>query len=174
LRHRVRGWNAELAEPSPVGDARWALRRIRAAHPEAPIALLGHSMGGRTAFAVADTDGVVGVCALAPWLPADEPLVPPRPDQRFVIAHGNADGTTSAEESQAFARRLHKHGAKVAYLSQPEGRHALLDQPLLWHRFATRTTLGLVGDQPMPIGIRTALDSPDGSLSRLFLQEFDE
>ena len=35
-----------------------------------PVVLLGHSMGGRTAVAVADDPSVVGVVALAPWLPA--------------------------------------------------------------------------------------------------------
>ncbi|MFT4261972.1 MAG: alpha/beta hydrolase, partial [Nocardioides sp.] len=51
LRYRVRGWNVGVeALPSPVPDARWALDRIRA-ELGVPVALLGHSMGGRTAAA---------------------------------------------------------------------------------------------------------------------------
>jgi hypothetical protein len=159
LQHRVRGWNAGLAEePSPVSDARWALKRIASTHPGLPIALLGHSMGGRTAFAVTDSPGVVGVCALAPWLPEGEPLPAQNDRQRFVIAHGDADHTTSPAESLAFAGRLREQGGRVAYLSQAGGRHALLDEPWLWHRFAVRTSLGLVGERPFPEAVRRGLD----------------
>lgn len=172
LRHQVRGWNADRAVPSPVGDARWALQRIKASHPDAPIAVLGHSMGGRTAFAVADTPGVVGVCALAPWLPGGEPLPPAAAGQKFVIAHGAADQTTSAAESLDFARRLRARGSHVAYLSQTGGRHALLDDPWLWHRFAVRTTLGLVADRAAPGAVRRALDER-GVLEPGELERFD-
>jgi dienelactone hydrolase len=161
LQHRVRGWNAELAEPSPVADARWALSQIRAAHEGVPIALLGHSMGGRTAMAVASTPGVVGVCALAPWLPTDEPLPPENGSRRVVIAHGSADRTTSSTESEAFARRLRDRGDDVAFVVQRGGRHALLDGFWDWHRFAVRSTLAMVDAAPWPIALRAALD--DGS-----------
>jgi pimeloyl-ACP methyl ester carboxylesterase len=74
LRYGVRGWNERVASPpSPVPDARWALDEVRRQHGTLPVVLLGHSMGGRTAVAVADDPDVVGVVALAPWLPADEP-----------------------------------------------------------------------------------------------------
>ena len=161
LQHRVRGWNAGLAEPSPVADARWALSQIRAAHQDVPIALLGHSMGGRTAMAVAATPGVVGVCALAPWLPTDEPLPPQDGSRRIVIAHGSADRTTSPGESEAFARRLRDRGDSVTFVVQPGGRHALLDGFWDWHRFAVRSTLAMVDAAPWPIALRAALD--DGS-----------
>ena len=133
-----------------MADARWALDRISAQLPGAPIALLGHSMGGRTAFAVADDPRVVGVCGLAPWLPDGEPLPPADSDARFVIAHGTADPTTSAPLSLAYAERLRAQGAAVARFELPDAKHALLDKPRLWRRFAVRTTLGLVGDRPAP------------------------
>jgi pimeloyl-ACP methyl ester carboxylesterase len=69
LRYRERGWNGGA---EPVADARWALDEVRAAHPEAPVTLLGHSMGARVAVHVADDPHVRGVVALAPWLPAHE------------------------------------------------------------------------------------------------------
>ena len=171
LRHGVRGWNAEDSEPSPVNDARWALARITAAHPEARIALLGHSMGGRTAMAVASTPRVVGVCALAPWLPAGEPLPKPDPSRRFVIAHGTADRTTSPVESLDFARRLRDRGDQVAYVEQPGGRHALVDEFWDWHRFAVRTSLGLVGDRPPPDVLRRGDATHDGATTGLTLRE---
>jgi alpha-beta hydrolase superfamily lysophospholipase len=147
LRHRVRGWNSELSEPSPVTDARWALRRITRDRPDVRIALLGHSMGGRTAFAVADDPAVVGVCALAPWLPPGEPLPDGSPDQRFVIAHGTADRITSPTASLAYARRLRQRGDAVAYLPQVGGRHALLDHPRAWHRLAVGAPLAMLGER---------------------------
>lgn len=157
LRYRVRGWNPASAVPDPVTDTRWSLDEISRRHSDAPIALLGHSMGGRTAFAVADHSQVVGVCALAPWLPQREPLPPVRPHARFVIAHGTADRMTSAALSKVYARRLRAAGAAAARFEFPGAGHALLDNPTLWHRFAVRTTLGLVGDRPLPPVIAGAL-----------------
>jgi pimeloyl-ACP methyl ester carboxylesterase len=153
LRHRVRGWNPDPAggsEPDPVTDARWALDRITDRHGDVPVALLGHSMGGRTAFAVADDRRVVGVCGLAPWLPEGEPVVEPRDDQRFVIAHGTADRTTSPDLSLRYAEKLRASGAAVARFELAGGRHDLLSRPVLWHRLAVAVPLGLAGDAALP------------------------
>jgi dienelactone hydrolase len=150
LRYRVRGWNAGPAGPDPVVDARWALDQVESRHPGATVALLGHSMGGRTAFAVAGDPRVVGVCGLAPWLPGGEPLPPPGSRARYAIAHGTADRMTSAAGSLQYAARLRRAGAAVARFELPEGKHALLDEVSLWRRFAVQTTLGLVGDRPLP------------------------
>lgn len=167
LRYAVRGWNSSSdGAVAPVKDARWALERITEAHPDVPIALLGHSMGGRTAFAVADHLCVVGVCGLAPWLPEAEPLPAQLSGRRFVLAHGTADRTTSPEFSAAYAQRLQLAGARVARYELASGGHALLEEAALWHRFAVRTTLGLVGDRPLPTGVRRALaDGSDEALA---------
>ncbi|MCW2658521.1 MAG: alpha/beta hydrolase, partial [Jatrophihabitans sp.] len=45
LRYAVRGWNGSAA--SPVADVRDALDQLAARFPGIPIALVGHSMGGR-------------------------------------------------------------------------------------------------------------------------------
>jgi len=158
LRYRVRGWNADQPVPDPVADTRWALDQIAERHPGVPVALLGHSMGGRTAVAVSDHPKVVGVCALAPWLPAGEPL----PDGRssYAIAHGTADTVTSAPLSLEYARRLRESGAPTARFELPEGTHALMDRMLLWRRFAVGTTLGLIGDGPLPDAVARQLDHP--------------
>jgi serine aminopeptidase S33 family len=158
LRFRLRGWNAEFGTPDPVVDARWVLDEISRRHPAAQVAILGHSMGGRTGFAVADHSSVAGICALAPWLPDNEPLPPSRPGQRFVIAHGAADRMTSSQQSWAYAQRLRDAGRSVTRFELPRGRHALLDRPALWHAFAVRTTLGLVGDGPLPQGVVAGLN----------------
>lgn len=161
LRHRVRGWNPDRAgrsEPDPVTDARWALDRITERHGDVPVALLGHSMGGRTAFAVADDRRVVGVCGLAPWLPEGEPVVEPRDDQRFVIAHGTADRTTSPDLSLRYAEKLRASGAPVARFELVGGRHDLLSSPLLWHRLAVTVPLGLAGDAALPRAVLNAFN----------------
>jgi len=150
LRYRVRGWNSERLVPDPVADARWALDQISAKLPGVPVTVLGHSMGGRTAFAIADDPRVIGVCGLAPWLPEGEPLPPADSPTRFVIAHGTADPTTSAPLSLAYAERLRAQGNAVARFEMSEAKHALMDKPGLWRRFAVRTTLGLAGDRALP------------------------
>lgn len=161
LRYRVRGWNPGRSVPDPVADARWALDQIAERHPGAPIALLGHSMGGRAAFAVSDHPSVVGICGLAPWLPQAEPLPVVDALRSYVIAHGTADRMTSPSLSRSYARRLRAAGGRVARFELPAGAHAMLDSPALWHRFAVSTTLGLAGQQPMPPAIAAALAGHD-------------
>ncbi len=161
LRHRVRGWNPDATgrvEPDPVVDARWALDQITGLHGDVPIALLGHSMGGRTAFAVAADRRVIGVCGLAPWLPVGEPLVRAREDQRFVIAHGTSDRMTSAPASLQYAERLRASGAAVARFELEGAGHSLLARPFLWHRFAVGVPLGLVGDRDLPPSVVAAFE----------------
>lgn len=172
LRYRVRGWNPGSAEPDPVIDGRWALDHIRRRHGDVPVALLGHSMGGRTAFGLADDESVVGVCGLAPWLPDGEPLPSHRPGQRFVIAHGTADQMTSSPLSTSYAQRLRHSGATVAKFEDAGGRHELLNHSGLWHRFAVQTTLGLVGDRPMPVGVTNALATNEAAGLQTPLPQF--
>lgn len=175
LRHRVRGWNPDAsgrADPDPVVDARWALDQVTERHGDVPVALLGHSMGGRTAFAVSADPRVVGVCALAPWLPDGERLLQPRPDQRFVMAHGAADRMTSAPASLRYAARLRASGAAVVRFELAGGKHALLNQPVLWHRFAVGVSLGLAGDRQLPAAIVDALRRPTPESLRLPLEAY--
>lgn len=170
LRHRVRGWNPDStgrAEPDPVVDARWALDQITDRHGEVPIALLGHSMGARTAFAVAPDPRVAGVCGLAPWFPAGEPLVAARADQRFVIAHGTSDRMTSAPASLLYAERLRASGAQVARFELEGAGHSMLARPLLWHRFAVAVTLGLAGDRELLPAVAAAFEPRDPRALRL-------
>lgn len=170
LRHRVRGWNPDgtgRIDPDPVVDARWALDQITDRHGDLPIGLLGHSMGGRTAFAVAADPRVVGLCGLAPWLPPGEPLVEARGDQRFVIAHGTSDRMTSAPASLLYAERLRASGAQVARFELEGAGHSLLDRPLLWHRFAVEVPLGLVGDRDLPSAVSAAFAPRDPATLRL-------
>jgi dienelactone hydrolase len=139
LRYRIRGWNAP--EMSPLPDARWALERIGAAFPDVPVALVGHSMGGRVAFHVADDPAVRGVCALAPWCPPTDPVAQ-LAGRTVLIAHGTDDRTTDPARSKAYGERA----AEVADVSfawvQGEG-HALLRKPRVWRDLVRRFVIDL-------------------------------
>lgn len=152
LRYRLTGWNpGHGPEPSPVPDARWALDQVRLTHGDVPVVLLGHSMGARTAAAVADDPSVHGVVGLAPWFPPDEPVAP-LAGKHLVAAHGRADRITSFEATAAFVRRA---------LAAPEPARSArmvdmgdLDHPMLkglsrWNHVAREGTLELAALLPV-------------------------
>lgn len=145
VRNRVRGWNERPGhEPDPVLDARAALGAARTSLPGIPIALVGHSMGGRTACAVAGEPGVVGVCALAPWLPPGSQV---RPVLRavLVVAHGSADERTSSRASRDFVARAREAGADARYVEVPGAGHAMLRRKGLWDRIVRESALAMLG-----------------------------
>ena len=147
LRYRVRGWNG--ANQSPVADAREALAELRRRYPELPVALLGHSMGGRTALYVADEPAVRAVVALAPWIEQYD-RVEPVSGRRLLIVHGDRDRITDPAASAAFARRA----AEVAYVSYVQVRgseHTMLRRAGLWHELAAALTVAAVVDE-RPVG----------------------
>lgn len=145
LQFRVRGWNGQLE--SPVGDARWALDRIGERYPGVPIALIGHSMGGRTALRVADDDSVAAVAAVAPWLPPAEPVAAIG-GRRILIMHGTRDRMTDPRMSAAWAVRARAAGARVSYISVRGEHHSMLRRARLWHRLVTGFVLGALWDAP--------------------------
>lgn len=137
LRYRVRGWNAPTMHP--LQDAHWALAEARRLHPGAPVVLVGHSMGGRVALRSAGEPGVVGVCALAPWIEPDEPA-PSRTDVSVLIAHGERDTVTDPAVSAAYAGRI---GA--TYVPVPGEGHALIRRPIFWHRLVKGYVASVLG-----------------------------
>jgi pimeloyl-ACP methyl ester carboxylesterase len=153
VRYRFRGWNG--ADRSPVADTRWALDEVRRRHGEVPVVLVGHSMGGRTAFRAADDGSVRGVCALAPWTESGDP-VDQLAGRSVLIAHGSWDMVTSAAGSRRYAER-------AAAVTSPVGRcvvgadtHAMLFRWRRWHALATGFTLGTLGLAPLPRSIERA------------------
>ncbi|MET1021264.1 MAG: alpha/beta fold hydrolase [Arthrobacter sp.] len=133
LRNRYRGWNGP--EMSPVQDARWALSHIRRDHPDVPVYLLGHSMGGLTALCVADDPQVDAVVALAPWLRSTTP-VEPVAGRRVLIVHGAEDRWTSPACSLAYARRAEGVAESVDYVSLKSAGHFMLTRVGLWNSLA--------------------------------------
>ncbi|MGH8860741.1 MAG: alpha/beta hydrolase [Jatrophihabitantaceae bacterium] len=134
LRYRVRGWNG--AERSPVPDTRWALDRLAQRYPGVPIALVGHSMGGRAAMYAADHDAVRSVVGLAPWIEPGDP-VRPLAGRRVLIMHGDADRMTDPRASASFARSAEAVAEAVTYVGVGGERHAMLRRASLWHRLST-------------------------------------
>lgn len=134
LRYRVKGWNERPGhDPAPVTDARWALDEIRDRH-DLPVAIVGHSMGARTGVAVADDPSVLGVVALAPWLPADEPVAP-LAGKILRAAHGRRDRITSARATRAYVERAGTI-ADAEFTDMGFVGHYLLQRVGLWNAVA--------------------------------------
>ncbi|HEX6247393.1 MAG TPA: alpha/beta fold hydrolase [Nocardioidaceae bacterium] len=144
LRYRHRGWNAGAApQPSPVPDARWALEQARSELGPLPVVLLGHSMGARTAVAVADDPSVVGVVALAPWLPPGEP-VHPLTGKHLTAAHGRADRITSFAATDGFVRRASTVAAGAELVDMGDLGHYMLRGLRRWNDVAADRSLQLL------------------------------
>jgi predicted esterase len=154
LRYEIRGWNGE--QMAPVADARWALDEIRRRHGDVPVALVGHSMGGRTAMRVADDASVVAIVGLAPWLPDGEP-VDSLAGRRVLVVHGTLDRVTSPTASRRFAERAREAGATVDYVAMRGEMHAMLLRARSWHRLTTTFVLDALGLAPLPDRVRSAL-----------------
>ncbi len=135
LRYRYRGWNEP--ERHPVQDAMWALTQLRDQHRDAPIALLGHSMGGRAALRVADHPAVTAVCALAPWTLDDEP-VRQLAGRSVLIAHGDQENMTDPRLSYQFAVRARQVTSRVCRFDVLGDGHAMLRRAHDWSELAAR------------------------------------
>lgn len=143
LRFQVKGWNGPT-DPSPVADARWALDTI-ATRYGLPVTILGHSMGGRTAVAVADHPSVLGVVGLAPWLPPNEPFAPLRA-KTLRVAHGSGDRITSARATRRFVSQAQQAGIDAEFTDMGGVGHYMLRRVAEWNSFATRTCLEVAAE----------------------------
>lgn len=139
LRYAVRGWNG--AARSPVADARWALEQVADRFPGRPVALVGHSMGGRTALHVMDDPAVQVVATLATWVERRDP-VHGRPGLSVFLGHGTADRITAASGSSLMARALETKGADVTLELVDGENHALLRRARWWHERVTAYVMG--------------------------------
>ena len=131
LRYRTVGWNGGADK---IADARWALARVREELGELPIALVGHSMGGRTACHVADDPLVRGVVALAPWLPPGEP-VEALAGRELHAAHGRRDRITRARDTRAYVDRASAVTSEASFTDMGDRGHYLLRGVRAWNAF---------------------------------------
>ncbi|MER5318930.1 alpha/beta fold hydrolase [Streptosporangium roseum] len=154
-RFRLRGWNG--AEASPVADLRAAVEGLGV-----PTVLIGHSMGARAALRMAGHPLVAAVAALAPWLPAGEP-VGRLAGGRVLLAHGDRDTVTDPAGTWAYAERARGAAVRVPAPGEADGAdavaavevagdgHAMLRRAGLWHRLAVEFAL-LSLDRPAEAG----------------------
>ncbi len=155
LRYRRRGWNGPAADP--VVDVADALAAIDARRPGIPVVLVGHSMGGRAAIAAAGAPAVVGLVALAPWIPPIDP-VDQLAGRVVVVVHGTDDHRTSSEVSSRFVARATGIAREARWVPIPGGDHAMLRRARRWHR-VTATAVPAIVDaaargRPDPQGVR--------------------
>jgi dienelactone hydrolase len=132
LRFSRRGWNGGADR---IHDARAALADVRRELGEVPVVLLGHSMGGRTAVHVADDPQVLGVVALAPWLPPGERVEALRNKQLYA-AHGSRDRITSPRATRAYVARAAEVAAHAEFVDMGPLGHYLLKGRDQWNRAA--------------------------------------
>lgn len=143
LRYRERGWNGDGA--TQVADARWALEEVRRGLGDVPVVLLGHSMGGRTAVHVADDASVVGVVALAPWLPDGEPVAA-LAGKTLRAAHGRRDKITSARATAAYVERARQVASSAELQDMGPVGHYLLRRVGDWNDYAIDQSLKSLTD----------------------------
>jgi pimeloyl-ACP methyl ester carboxylesterase len=143
LRYRVRGWNG--SGDDALADVAYALGAIEVRYGRVPVVLVGHSMGGRAALRAADHPNVRGVVALAPWLPADEPVAQ-LAGRDLVVLHGTRDFTTSPHASARFVARATPVARRVVCLHVPWSGHGMLLRAGTWHRLTAAFVAAEVDD----------------------------
>jgi alpha-beta hydrolase superfamily lysophospholipase len=136
------GWNRDGADK--IADARWALDGIREELGEAPVVLVGHSMGGRTACHVADDRSVMGVIALAPWLTPGDP-VEPLADKELHAAHGRRDRITRAGDTRAYVERAAAVASAASFTDMGDRGHYLLSGIHAWNAFTVDRVRRILG-----------------------------
>lgn len=147
LRNSVRGWNGDGA--AVLGDARWALDRMAVAHPDLPLVVVGHSLGGRVAVHLAAEGGrvdgpVIGAVGLAPWLKPDDPVTGLR-GVPIAVVQGTRDRMIPTPSTEPWLARASAAGAQVRRSVVDGGEHAMLRSYRRWHRL-TGESVGWVLD----------------------------
>ncbi|WP_235529190.1 alpha/beta hydrolase [Phycicoccus sp. Root101] len=121
LLNTIRGWDTHQ---TPVVDVEWALDQLGLEFgPELPVALIGHSLGGRAALLAGGAPQVRTVVALAPWLYPGEDV--PLRGRQVLFVHGDEDRVASATRAMSVARQLEVEN-DVGFISVLGGKHAML------------------------------------------------
>ncbi|MEO6884989.1 MAG: alpha/beta fold hydrolase [Jatrophihabitantaceae bacterium] len=145
LRYAVRGWNGD--DRSPVADARWALAQLADEFGAVPVALVGHSMGGRTALHIAGNPNVRSLVGLAPWIEKDDP-VGTVTDRRVLLVHGDQDRVTNPTATARYAAAAAGRAQSVGSVTVHGDKHAMLSHPHDWHALTTGFVLSTVCGVP--------------------------
>ena len=153
LRYRVRGWNG--TGDDALADVAFALAALDLRYGGVPTVLVGHSMGGRAALRSAGHPAVLGVVALAPWLPGTEP-VEQLAHRDVVVLHGTRDRTTSPRASARFVARAAPLTRRSLYLDVPWSGHGMLLRASTWHRLTAAFVAAIVDDAPFDHALELA------------------
>lgn len=154
LLNSTRGWNAEH---TPVDDARWAVEQVVARFgADTPIALVGHSLGGRAALLTAVHAPVDAVVALNPYLHRQDRYAD-LSTTAVLVVHGTADRVASLATAEEVVTGLRRR-SDVTLVRVGGGKHAMLARHRVFDGlasdFVTSALLGraptgvLVGAQP--------------------------
>ncbi|GAA1876345.1 alpha/beta hydrolase [Lapillicoccus jejuensis] len=171
LRYGVRGWNGTQA--SPLADTREALDAVAARYPGVPVALVGHSMGGRVALRLLGDERVRLVVGLAPWVESADVSAhryDAHPGARLLVLHGLTDRTTSPSASRRVVEAMTAAGGDASYVGLERDGHPLamrrrtLDRLLVAELRHTLRGVPLE-DQRLDVAERRALEP--GALARL-------
>lgn len=148
-----RGWDTTT---TPVMDVAWALDQTAGRGlGELPVALVGHSLGGRAALLAAQDQRVRSAVALNPWVyPTDNADLSGR---SVLVVHGSDDRIASPTHSMAVARRLSAR-ARVGFVAVPDAKHAMLRDGGTFERLAAEfVTATIAGTPPTSPVIRAVL-----------------
>lgn len=123
LLNSTRGWDAHH---TPVDDVRWALEQVGDRFgSDLPVALVGHSLGGRAALLAAAEEPVVSAVALNPWVYPTEGRLD-LTGRQVLVVHGDDDRVARPANSASVARDLARTAERVGYVTVEGGRHAML------------------------------------------------
>jgi len=137
-----RGWDTSH---TPIDDVVWALAQVHERYGDVPVALVGHSLGGRAALLAGSLPGVRGVVALNPWVyPTDRADLSGR---AVLVLHGTEDRVADPGRARAVADVL-AETADVTFLPVEGGKHAMLRHGATFERLATEFVLSsLLGER---------------------------
>ncbi|NHA68632.1 alpha/beta hydrolase [Phycicoccus flavus] len=146
LLNSARGWSGR---PTPVDDARWALDQVTDELGDVPVALVGHSLGGRAALLAADDERVRSVVGLATWLAPDDPVGALR-GRDVLLVHGDADRVARIGPAEAVASRL-STTTRAGLVRVRGGSHSMLRHHDDFDGLAARWVAStMLGDPPGP------------------------
>jgi alpha-beta hydrolase superfamily lysophospholipase len=122
LLNSYRGWDAHH---TPVRDVAWAIEEAqRRFGPDLPVALVGHSLGGRAALLASRMPPVRSAVALAPWVQPGEGRLDAA-GRDVLIVHGDQDRIASLANAAVVARDLGET-ARVGFVTVHGGSHSML------------------------------------------------
>ena len=147
-----RGWDART---TPVMDVAWALEGLEEQHGDVPVALVGHSLGGRAALLSASDPAVGAVVALNPWLRPDDRV--DSANARVLVVHGTDDRVARPGGSADLVARA-QPSVDVSRVEVVGGRHAMLRRARTYESIAADfVTATLLGSTPRTDAVAAVL-----------------